>query len=413
MKIFRFLGRNLSTLLTAFLLALAVWVLAVISTDPSQTLPLQNPVPITVIGQDPALMVTNPIAEETSVVLRAPRSVWARINADPSSVRAILDLSGLQPGEHQIPIQVQVTENPAVVVSASIDLADVTLEQIESRILPVGYQTIGSPSPGFSLGSTILTPQSATVTGPASRVASVMGLQTSLQLNNAAKTIDRELPILALDEAGNIVRGVQVIPAAVQVSQAIEQRGGYRTVVVRVPFTGQLANGYRLNSVTVTPPVLTVYSDDPKLVENLPGYIETLPLDLTGINADTDIKVKLNMPQGIQMDGEESVQVRLGISTLEGSLTFANLPVETEGLETGYSAKISPTRVDVIISGPLPLLNKLTTNDVRVVMDLAGLTPGNYQIQPSARIAVDGLKVDSILPDTLEVIITPALTPTP
>jgi YbbR domain-containing protein len=159
--------------------------------------------------------------------------------------------------------------------------------------------------------------------------------------------------------------------------------------------------------------VLTVYSDDPKLVENLPGYIETLPLDLTGINTDTDIKMKLNMPQGIQMDGEESVQVRLGISALEGSLTFANLPVETEGLETGYTAKISPTRVDVIISGPLPLLNKLTTNDVRVVMDLAGLTPGNYQIQPSARIAVDGLKVDSILPDTLEVIITSALTPTP
>ena len=286
MKFFRFLGRNLSTLLTAFLLALAVWVLAVISTDPSQTLPLQDPVPITIIGQDPALMVTNPIADETSVVLRAPRSVWARINADPSSVRAILDLSGLQAGEHQVPIQVQVTENPAVVVSASINLADVTLEQIESRILPVGYQTIGNPSPGFSLGSTILTPQSATVTGPASRVASVMGLQTSLQLNNAARTIDRELPILALDEAGNIVRGVQVIPAAVQVSQTIEQRGGYRTVVVKVPFTGQLANGYRLNSVTVTPPVLTVFSDDPQLVENLPGYIETLPVDLTGINND-------------------------------------------------------------------------------------------------------------------------------
>ncbi len=413
MRIFRFLGRNISTLLTAFLLALAVWVLAVISTDPSQTQPLQSPVPITIIGQDPALMVTNTIAKETSVVLRAPRSVWARINADPSSVRAILDLSGLQSGQHQVPLQVQIAENPAVVVSSSIDQADVNLEGIESRILPVGYRTDGSPAPGFSLGSTILTPQSASVSGPSSMVSRVVGLQTSMQLENTSKTIDRELPILALDEAGNVVQGVQVIPAAVQVSQFIEQRGGYRTVVVRVPFTGQLANGYRLNSVTVTPPVLTVFSDDPKLVENLPGYIETLPLDLTGINTDTEIKAKLNMPQGIQMDGDESVQIRLGISPLEGSLTFANLSVEIEGLEAGLSAKVSPTRVDVIISGPLPLLNKLTSNDVRVVLDLAGLTIGNYQIKPVARIAVDGLKVDSILPDTLEVIITPALTPTP
>ncbi len=219
-KFFRFLGRNLSTLLTAFLLALAVWVLAVISTDPSQTQPLQSPVPITIIGQDPALMVTNPIAEETSVVLRAPRSVWARINADPSSVRAILDLSGLQSGEHQVPIQVQVAEHPAVVVSTSIDHADVTLEQIESRILPVGYRTVGSPAPGFSLGSTILTPQSATVTGPASRVPASWGCRPACNWITPPRPSTGNFPFSRWMRAGNIVQGVQVIPAAVQVSQS-------------------------------------------------------------------------------------------------------------------------------------------------------------------------------------------------
>ncbi len=150
-----------------------------------------------------------------------------------------------------------------------------------------------------------------------------MGLQTSLQLENSAENINEELTISPLDEDGECrIQGVQVTPATVQVSQAIEQRGGYRTVVVKVPFTGQLANGYRLNSVTVTPPVLTVFSDDPKLVENLPGYIETLPVDLTGINADTEIRASLNMPQGIQMDGEEFALVRLGYLTPRGQPDF-------------------------------------------------------------------------------------------
>lgn len=413
MNFWRFLGRNLAILLTAFLLALAVWVLAVISTDPSQTQALQDPVPVTIIGQDPAMMVTNTLPGETTVVLKAPRSVWARINADPSSVRVILDISALQSGQHTVPLQVQVAEHPAVVVSTSIDHADVVLEKIESRTLPIGYLTVGNPAPGFALGSISLTPQSATVSGPASKVAGVMGLQTSLQLNNSAENINEELTIFPLDNDGNVVSGVQVTPATVQASQAIEQRGGYRTVVVKVPFTGQLANGYRLNSVTVTPPVLTVFSDDPKLVENLPGYIETLPVDLTGIDADREIRARLNLPQGIQMDGEEFALVRLGISPLEGSLTFSNQVVEIEGLDAGLSAKVSPTRVDVIISGPLPLLNKLTANDVHVMMDLAGMTPGNYQKKPVARITIDGLKVDSILPETLEVIITFAETPTP
>lgn len=411
MSFLRWLTRNLTTLVTAFLLALAVWALAVISTDPAEEQSLQNPVAITIIGQDTSLIATNSLPTETIIVLKAPRSVWTRINANPSSVQAILDLSGVQAGEHTIPLQIQIADHPANLVSSSIRNVDVALEKIETKTLPVGYVTVGDPAPGYFLGTATLDPQSATITGPSSKVAEVAGLQSTLQINNSSETIQQELPILALDEEGSSVSGVKVVPDSVRVEQLIEQRGGYRTVVVRVPFTGQVASGYRLNNITVTPPVLTVYSDDPQLVENLPGYIETLPVDLSGIDSDRDIKARLNMPQGIQMDGDPSVHIHLGVSPLEGSLTFSNQMVEVSGLEAGYTAKISPTRVNVIISGPLPLLNKLTANDVHVIMDLTGMTPGNYQKKPEAKIAVDGLTVDSILPDTLEVIIS--LTPTP
>jgi YbbR domain-containing protein len=410
---FRSFTRNFPTLLTAFLLALAIWALAVISTDPSVEQPLQNPVPITIISQDPSFAITNSLPTEISVVLKAPKSVWERINADPNSVRALLDLSGLKEGEHTLPVQIQIGYHPAVLVSSSVPEVNVELERIESRSLPVGYVTMGSPAPGYSLGNVTISPQTATVLGPSSLVNSVAGLQASLPLNNTTESLSQNVSIIALDKSGDHVSGVKITPATAQISQTIEQRGGYRTVVVKVPITGQLASGYRLNNITVNPPLLTVYSNDPQLVENLPGFIETLPVDLTGISKDTDIKAKLNMPQGIQMDGEESVQVHLGVSPLEGSLTFSNQMVEMDGLQSGYSAKVSPTRVDVIISGPLPLLNKLTANDVHVVMDLSGMIPGDYQKKPVAKIAVDGLQVDSILPDTLEVIISVAGTPTP
>jgi YbbR domain-containing protein len=410
---FRSLGRNIPTLLTAFLLAVAIWVLAVISTDPSQEQPLKNPVPITIVSQDSTLAITNTLPSTTSVVLKAPKSVWERINADPNSVLALLDLSGVPAGEHNLPVRIQIGYHPAVLVSSSVPEMTVEMEDIISRTLPVGYVTEGSPAPGYSLGNVSVTPNMATVTGPSSLVNTVAGLQVTLPLNNTAETLSQDLPIMASNDGGVQVQGVQTAPSIAHVTQTVEQRGGYRTVVVKVPITGQLANGYRLNNITVNPPLLTVFSDDPTLVENLPGYIETFPVNLSGINKDTDIRAKLNMPQGIQMNGEESVQVHLGVSPLEGSLTFSNQMVEVEGLQSGYAAKVSPTRVDVIISGPLPILNKLTANDVHVVMDLTGMAPGDYQKKPVAKIAVDGLKVDSILPDTLEVIITVAPTPTP
>jgi YbbR domain-containing protein len=410
---FRALGKILPTLLIAFLLALAVWALAVIATDPTQTLPLPDPIAITITSQDPSLAITNTLPRDTTIVLKAPKSVWAKINADPESVQALLDLSALQPGEHQVPVKIQIGYHPSELVSSSVSEVTISLEKIESKVLPIGYVPVGNPAPGYSFGSVSLTPNQASVSGPSSRVAMLKGLQASLQMNNSAESVAQEVPILPLDGAGDVVSGVKVVPEFVQVVQNVEQRGGYRTVVVKVPFTGQLANGYRLGSVTVNPPVLTVFSDDPQLVENLPGYIETLPVDLTGINADQDIRAVLNMPQGIQMDGEKSVLVKLGVSALEGSLTFSNQAVEITGLGTGYSARVSPTRVDVIISGPLPILNKLTAKDVHVIMDLTGMTSGNYQKKPEAMISVDGLKVDSILPVTLEVVITLAGTPTP
>jgi len=410
---FRTLGKILPTLLTAFLLALAVWALAVIATDPTQEQPLPDPVAITITSQDPLLAITNNLPKETSLVLKAPKSIWSKILTDPSSVQALLDLSGLEVGEHQVPVKIQIKYHPTEMVSSSISEVAVNLETIESKILPIEFVPVGNPAPGYTLGSVTLTPKNGIVSGPSSLVSQVENLKASFQIHNSTESISQETSILALNSTGDLVSGVKIAPTNVQISQAVEQLGGYRTVVVKVPFTGLLASGYRLGSVTVIPPVLTVYSEDPQLVQNLPGYIETLPVNLSGINSDQDIKAVLNLPKGIQIDGEQTVLVRLEVSALEGSLTFTDQTVEFTGLEPGYAARVSPTGVDLIISGPLPLLNKLTANDVRVIVDLAGMTPGNYQKKPEAKIAVDGLKVDSILPNTLEVVITLSGTPTP
>jgi YbbR domain-containing protein len=69
--------------------------------------------------------------------------------------------------------------------------------------------------------------------------------------------------------------------------------------------------------------------------------------------------------------------------------------------------------VDVILSGPLPILNNLNTSDVRVILDLTDLQPGTYQLNPRVEIGVPELLVESILPETIEVIISIPPTTTP
>src|SRR5512142_520356 len=103
----RWLAINLRTFVLAFALAVAVWVMAVTASNPDITQAYPKPLNIEYVGQDPSLIISSTVPSEVSVVLRAPQSVWNSLNADDVSVRAVVDLAGLDAGTHVVSVQVQ------------------------------------------------------------------------------------------------------------------------------------------------------------------------------------------------------------------------------------------------------------------------------------------------------------------
>ncbi|MDP3186676.1 MAG: hypothetical protein Q8M58_15560, partial [Anaerolineales bacterium] len=138
----------------------------------------------------------------------------------------------------------------------------------------------------------------------------------------------------------------------------------------------------------------------------LPGYVETTPLDLNGASADIEIRLNLNLPAGVALVGEQNVLVQVGISAIQSSLKLTNRPVEINNLSATLQAKVSPENVDVILSGPLPVLDTLAPSDVHVVIDVKGLGVGTHHLTPTVPMVIAGVTVESILPGTVEVIIS-------
>ena len=103
--------------------------------------------------------------------------------------------------------------------------------------------------------------------------------------------------------------------------------------------------------------------------------------------------------------GDQTVSVQIEIVPIEDSRPVAFRQVEVIGLEPGLNAVISPATVDVILAGPLPVLNSLQPADVHVRVDLTGLAVGTYQLMPDVVVAEQGVTVQSILPGTVEVTI--------
>lgn len=408
----RWLARNLSTLLMAFILAVVVWVSAILAFDPNEERQYPRAVTLELSGLDPGLLQVGRIPAQVRVSINAPRSVWDQLTFNTDRVRAWIDLSGYGAGQHEAPVRVQVSATPARVTSIDPEEVTVELEALVSREFQIELGITGEPALGYRRGSPQLDPGTVTITGAESEVAKVIRVTAKVDISNANTTIRRNLVLEPKDALGQTVSAVTVSPALADFTLSVDLLGGYRNVVVKVLTTGDVAEGYWLTNINVTPPNVTVFSTNPRLVNDLPGFVETNPVDMSGLSDDTDIRATLDLPEGVTLAGDESVLVRLSIAALEGSLPIA-LPLEVIGLPPELNAVHAPDTVDVMLAGPLPILNNLNPAGIRLVVNLNGLGLGTHQVPPVIDLLPNQVRVAYIQPETVEVNIIEAPTPTP
>jgi len=409
---FNWLGKNLSTFILALILAVVVWVSAVVAADPNEERLYPRDVELEVIGLDSSMIQVAEIPEVVRLTLNAPRSIWQRLTQDTNAVSAWIDLSDFGKGEHTAEVNVEISQSPVRVISVDPQEVQVELEPFVDRAFPVQLIVTGDPALGYRKGTALIEPEEVIISGPESIVNQVESVTAAIDISGANESINRTVFVQPRDENGKLVTDMTVSPASVAISQPINLLGGFRNVVVKVSTIGEVDEGYWLTNVSVNPPSIVVFSANPELVNQLPGYVETNPIDLTGLNDDVDIRATLDLPEGITMVGEESVLVKLSIAAREGSLPII-LPIQSIGLSPEYLASFSPETVNLILSGPLPLLTNLTPASIRVVVNLSGLEPGSYQVTPEVDLVPSEVKVESIEPETVLARITLAPTPTP
>jgi len=411
----RWFAVNLRTLLLALVLGFAVWMSAVTDADPDET-PSPLTVPLEIIGQDPSLVITNDIPSSVEVSLRAPRSVWEQLTTQENAVRAILDLSTFSAGEHPLPIQILISVRPVQIVFANPTTVTVDLEPLAVQTLPVSLSLSGQPAIGYQAGKVTIEPTEVIISGPQSLVDQVARARVFINLDDVRESIEQAMEIEIVDEKNMPLEGITINPESVHINIPLSQQGGFRDVAVKVVVRGQVAAGYRLENISVFPPVITVFAEDPELVSALPGVVDTQPLELQDAKQDITTRLTLNLPENVTIvgtEGAQTVQVQVAISPIQTSVTLPNLPIKLIGLPDALAAQISPGTVDVIISGPLPVLEVLTPQDITVTVDVTGLDVGIHQLTPKLETLVENVSGESILPGTVEVILSIPPTPTP
>ena len=403
MRIMRWIGGNLTSLILSLLLAFVVWISAVTSTNPNTE--AEFDLPLEVVQQASDIAIIDELPDMISVTLIAPESIIQQLEENNPLV-AFIDLSDISAGTYRFTVQVEIPEQlkPIRVIEKNPSQLELSLSNLISKDLPVSIQVVGDPAIGYQTSGLTWDGDGVTITGQENQVQEVISVVGVLDITDATGTISRTVNLEARDINDQLVEGVSIVPDSVTVNQTISLQGGYRNLAVNVTTIGSVEPGYRFTSITPAPPTVMVFSADPLLVESLPGFVRTKPLDLTGVDDYLETILELDLPAGITVIGDPTVLVQVNVTALQTSLVISR-EIEIIGLLPGLNAEVSPLQVTVRVSGPVPVLENLTLRDIRVVVDLTDLDIGTYTITPTVEILPDDVVFEDLSPSTVEVVI--------
>ena len=397
----------------AFILALTAWVAAVGQQDPIVEQVFPEQVPIDYRNLSAGLTIVGDSVEFADVTLRAPTSVWRSLTI--SDLEVFADLSHLDDGEWPLILQFYTDQRAVQHTAIDPPSVTVTIEALTSKTVNIQLITVGDPAPDYRAEEPVADLTETTISGPTSKVDQVVSGQVIIDLTDRQSSIDQEFPINFIDTDGNVVSGIESADKHVHITLQITKIENIRRLLVIPVLEGQdelEAEGfYRVARISVSPQEVAVFSAEPEALEALPGYLQTVPVNVADRTDDFEERVPLELPPGFILIGEQTALVQVEIDPIETSISIS-LPIEIEGIGLGLYSYPSPEVVSIILSGPAELLDSLRTGDVRAVIDVQGLTIGTYQLEPEVIVLPEGLEMEPPNPSVIEVIITATPRPT-
>lgn len=396
-----------TTVLLSVVLAFVVWVIAVEQENPLIRQEYEQPILIEIRNMGEGLQSLQDLTNRTAILtLRAPQRTFESQKLEDFMV--VIDLADLPAGTHEVPVEVTALNPDVEIIANEPRQLIVQLEPVISMVVPVQVEVMDSTAFGYEWQEPLAEPADVEVVGPRTQVNQVRSVVAAVYLRNAKSQVERVRPLSPRNAQNLEVERVRVNPATARIVVPVVQPPGRKEVVVRADVKGAPSPNYRLTGVKVDPQTVVLLGS-PSALREVPGYVETTPLLIEGATGEVRERLPLILPENISTL-EDSVLVTVGVAPLESSLTVIRRPF-VQGVDDDMRITVSLEEVEVIVSGPLPRLELLGPEEVRVVLDLTGLLPGSHVVEPIV-VVPEGIVEQGVIPEAIEVLIESLITPT-
>jgi YbbR domain-containing protein len=235
-------------------------------------------------------MLLSEIPAEIDIVLRGGAGVIDGMA--PDDLEVFVDLKGLGEGQHRLTPGAVVPRGVSV-VSYRPQQVTVVLAEIIVQQRQVSLVVSGEPAEGLVMGEPRLLPEDVFVHGPRALLPEVFRVIVSVDVSGTAEDYRQTVIAVPLNEAGEVVSGVTLKPAQVEVLVPVFEP--QREVPVRVPLEGEPAEGFQIRQINVTPETVTLRGGDNELQRV--AEVLTSPVSVAGASASIVMETDIIVPE--------------------------------------------------------------------------------------------------------------------
>lgn len=376
---------NLGLKISAIVAAVLLWIVVVNVEDPSRSkfftakVDILNQGVLTDNGKYYEMK-----DDESTVTFRvtAKRSIIEKLSN--SDFRATADLNYLG-SDNRVPVDIEASRfSSQVTISSRSFYINLRVGNIQKKRFSIKAVTTGKPLEGTVVSEATVTPNVITVTGPDKIVSTISSVEAVTDVTGISKDITDDVVPVLKDKAGHEIDASKLTLSRETVQVSVIT-GSVKKVKVSAQTSGQLPDGYTLNSVTVNPGTVEV-SGDAEALNNLseiviPGSV----IDLSSITKDMETTVDISsyLPEGIELVNPDhktvKVKVKLNSATSKSfNIPTANLTIG--GLPDGLQCEFMENTISVVIKGLPQDLEKLDSSKITGRIDASGLNVGTHHV---------------------------------
>jgi YbbR domain-containing protein len=327
-----------------------------------------------------------------AVRIRGPRSIVMDLN--PQAVVAAVNLTETEPGEYRLPVRVEVPAGVRV-LNVQPEQADVILDAVVQRTIPVEAVLHGNSPQGVVVGPPEVRPPRVTVRGPRSIVQQIRRAIAPADLTGLQNTQVQIVRVRVVNEAGDELTGLAVRPQQVQVRLPVREVFLTRPVPVVPTLVGTPPQGMGVALLEIDPPFVTVAG--PQDVVARLATLGTEPVNLGVIQGEVRRTVRVQVPEHVRIQGSGEVSVRVVVVPSPASRELDGVPVVVEGLRAGLEASVEPASVSVRVVGSKDAVEGLSPDTIRATVDASQLTGGGGRLPVRVQVP-DGLWIVQVRP---------------